>query len=71
MRAGDQCRGGGAGWPSPRGQRVAIFVPENQALRQLKRALDWERLGQVRVKHGRAAGKNVAGGPGRPWPVSF
>jgi len=57
--------------PSPRGQRVAIFVPENHALLHLKRALDWERIGQVMGKHWRAAGKNVAGGPGMPWPVSF
>jgi hypothetical protein len=71
MGADGQCTGGGAGLPSPRGQRVAIFVPENHALLQLKRALDWERIGQVRVKHWRAAGKNVDGGPGMPWPVSF
>jgi hypothetical protein len=50
---------------------VTILVPENHALLQLKRALDWERLGQVMVKHWRAAGKNVAGGPGMPWPVSL
>lgn len=71
MRAGNQCTGGGAGLPSPSGQRVTILVPENHALLQLKRALDWERLGQVMVKHWRAAGKNVDGGRGMPWPVSL
>jgi hypothetical protein len=71
MRAGNQCTGGGAGLPSPGGQRVTIFVPENHALLQLKRALEWERIGQVMGKHWRAAGKNVDGGPGMPWPVSF
>ena len=71
MRAGNQYTGGGAGLPSPSGQRVSIFVPEHHPLLQLKRALDWERIGQVMVKHWRAAGKNVAGGRGVGWPVSL
>ena len=71
MRAGDQGTGGGAGVPSPSGQRVAIFVPESHPLLQLKRALDWEAIAAVMVTHWRAAGKNVAGGPGLPWPVSL
>ena len=71
MRASNQCTGGGSGLPSPSGQRVTIVVDERHPLLQLKRAVDWERIGQVMVKHWRAAGKNVAGGPGMPWPVSF
>jgi hypothetical protein len=39
-------------------------------LLQLKRALDWERMGEVMVRRWRAGGKNVDGGPGRPWPVA-
>jgi hypothetical protein len=40
-------------------------------LLQLKRALDWQALQAVMVRHWRVAGKNVAGGPGLPWPVSL
>jgi hypothetical protein len=36
---------------------------------RLKRALNWEAITAVMVKHWRAAGKNVDGGPGLPWPV--
>jgi len=50
---------------------VSILVPQHHPLLQLKRALDWERLGQVMVKHWRAAGKNVDGGRGVGWPVSL
>lgn len=71
MRAGSQCTGGGACLPSPSGQRVAIFVPESHPLLQLKRALDWEAIAAVMVTHWRAAGKNVDGVPGMPWPVSL
>jgi len=50
---------------------VSIYVPDDHPLLQLKRALDWEAITAVMVKHWRQAGKNVAGGPGQPWPVSL
>jgi hypothetical protein len=71
MRAESYCTAGGGGLPSRRGQRVSIFVDESHPLLHLKRALDWERLTEVMVKHWRAAGKNVAGGRGVGWPVSL
>jgi transposase, IS5 family len=71
MRAGSHCTAGGGGPPSPSGQWVAIFVPEDHRLLELKRALDWEALTAVMVKHWRAAGKNVDGGRGVGWPVSL
>jgi hypothetical protein len=55
--------------PAPRGQFVSIFVPDDHPLLQLKRALEWEAIKAVMVKYWRAAGKNVAGGRGLPWPV--
>lgn len=57
--------------PASVGQEVSIFVYYNHPLLQLQRALDWEKLQAVMVKHWHAAGKNVAGGPGQPWPVSL
>jgi hypothetical protein len=59
----------GSGAPGVCGEWVAIFVPDEHPLLRLKRALDWEALTAVMVTHWRAAGKNVDGGPGRPWPV--
>jgi hypothetical protein len=56
---------------APAGHQVSIFVPSNHPLLQLQRALDWDKIQAVMVTHWRAAGKNVAGGPGQPWPVSF
>jgi hypothetical protein len=50
---------------------VSIFVPDDHPLLHLKRALDWAALTAVMVKYWRRAGKNVDGGPGRPWPVSL
>jgi hypothetical protein len=50
---------------------VSIFVPDEHPLLRLKRALDWAALTAVMVKHWRAAGKNVDGRPGLPWPVSL
>jgi hypothetical protein len=57
--------------PEPSGQQVSIFVAFDHPLLQLKRALDWEKIQAVMVRHWRAAGKNVDGGPGQPWPVSL
>src|SRR5262249_27743707 len=50
---------------------VSIFVAYNHPLLQLKRALDWQAIQAVMVHHWRAAGKNVDGRPGLPWPVSL
>jgi hypothetical protein len=50
---------------------VSIFVVYNHPLLQLKRALDWPAIQAVMVRHWRAAGKNVDGRPGLPWPVSL
>lgn len=55
--------------PSQIGEIVSIFVAHNHPLLQLKRALDWDQLRDVMVKHWRAAGKQVNCGPGHPWPV--
>jgi hypothetical protein len=41
---------------------VSLFVAYNHPLLQLKRALDWQALQAVMVRHWRAAGKNVEGG---------
>jgi len=38
---------------------------------KLKRALDWEAIRKVMIKHWRKGGKNVDGGPGLRWPVDF
>lgn len=55
--------------PVPTGEIVSIFVAYDHPLLQLKRALDWDQIYQVMTHHWRAAGKNVDGGPGQPWPV--
>ena len=51
--------------------RVSLFVADNHPLLQLKRALDWQAMQAVMVRHWRAAGKNGDGRPGLPWPVSL
>src|SRR5688572_30738605 len=50
---------------------VSLFVADSHPLLQLKRALDWPALQAVMVRHWRAAGKNVEGRPGLPWPVAL
>jgi len=57
--------------PAARGVLVSIFVPDDHPLLRLKRALDWEAITQVMVRCWSQAGKNVAGGQGRKWPVSL
>jgi hypothetical protein len=61
----------GGGAPAVRGAWVSIFVPDAHPVLGRKRALDWEALTVVMVNHWRAAGKNVEGGPGLPWPVAL
>jgi hypothetical protein len=50
---------------------VSLFVADTHPLLQLKRALDWPAIQAVMVHHWRAAGKNVEGRPGLPWPVAL
>lgn len=71
MRAESHCTPRDASLPGQSRQRVTIVVDESHPLLQLKRALAWEAITAVMVKYWRAAGKNVDGGPGMPWPVSL
>lgn len=57
--------------PSAPGVLVSIFVPDEHPLLRLKATLDWGAITAVMVEHWRAAGKNVDGGRGLPWPVQF
>ncbi len=57
------------GAPARSGAWVSLFVGDEHPLLRLKAELDWAALTEVRVSHWRAAGKNVDGGPGLPWPV--
>jgi hypothetical protein len=57
--------------PAGQGEWVATFVPDEQPVLRLKRALNWGGITAVMVTHWRAGGKNVDGGPGLPWPVAL
>ena len=57
--------------PSNIGEMVSIFVHYDHPLLELKRTLDWEQLEAVMVEYWKKAGKNVAGGRGLSFPVSF
>ena len=57
--------------PSPIGEMVSIFVRYDHPLLELKRTLDWEKLEAVMVKYWKKAGKNIDGGRGVSFPVSF
>ena len=57
--------------PSQIGEMVSIFVHYDHPLLELKRTLDWEQLEAVMVEYWKKAGKNVAGGRGLSFPVSF
>ncbi len=50
---------------------MSLFVGDEHPLLRLKQELDWPALTAVMVSHWRAAGKNVDGGPGLPWPVQL
>lgn len=69
MRERSDCTPAGGGALVVQGEWVSIFVPDDHPLLCLKRALDWEAITAVMVKHWRAAGKNVDGGCGLRWPV--
>src|SRR5262249_59440252 len=53
------------------GRMVSIFVPADHPVMRLKRALDWEAIKAVMIKHWREAGKTVDGGAGLPWPTDL
>jgi hypothetical protein len=57
--------------PLPDGHVVSIRVGNDHPLLQLKRALNWEAIKAVMVKHWRKGGRNVDGGPGLLWPVDL
>jgi hypothetical protein len=61
----------GGGAPAGIGVWVSIFVGDDHPLIRLQQALDWAALTEVMVNHWRAAGKNVDGGRGLPWPVAL
>ena len=61
----------GAAAPVVSGAWVSIFVGDDHPLLRLKATLDWSAIQTVMSTHWRAAGKNVDGRPGRPWPVPF
>ena len=71
MRERSDSTPAGGGAPVVQGEWVSIFVPDDHPLLCLKRALDWEAITAVMVKHWRAAGKNVDGGCGLRWPVAL
>jgi hypothetical protein len=66
-RSDSTLAGGGA--PAGKGEWVSIFVEDEHPLLRLKQALDWAAITEGMITHWRTAGKNVDGGPGRPWPV--
>jgi hypothetical protein len=68
MRERSDSTPAGGGTPAGKGAWVSLFVPDDPPVLGLKRALDWEAITAVMVTHWRAAGKNVDGGPGLPWP---
>jgi hypothetical protein len=69
MRERSDSRLDGGGAPAVSGAWVSIFVGDDHPVLRLKQALDWEAITAVMVTYWRTAGKNVDGGPGRPWPV--
>jgi len=52
-------------------QLVQIEVSPAHPLLVLKRALPWEAITEAMTRYWREHGKNVDGGPGLPWDVSF
>ena len=47
------------------------MVPSDHSLLVLKRQLDWVAVREVIIRHLRAAGHNVDGGPGQPLDVDL
>ena len=71
MKAGSHWMPGACPEASSTAQLVQIEVSPTHPLLLLKRALPWEAITESMTRHWRAHGKNVDGGPGLPWDVSF
>lgn len=71
MRVRSESTLAGGGAPAGPGEWVSLFVGDEHPVLRLKQGLDWAGLTAVMVTHWRAAGKNVDGGPGVPWPVAL
>jgi len=71
MEEQDNCTSGVCPGANTNGETVAISVPHNHPLLQLKRALPWEVLCEVMTRHWRRAGKNTDGRPGLAWDVTL
>ncbi len=71
MKAGSHCMPGACPEASSTAQLVQIEVSPTHPLLLLKRALPWEAITESMTRHWREHGKNVDGGPGLPWDVSF
>ena len=71
MEEHGDCTSGVCPGASTNGETVAIYVPYNHPLLQLKRALPWEALFEVMTRHWRRAGKNTEGRPGLAWDVTL
>lgn len=71
MREWSDSTRAGSGAPAGTGEWVSIFVGDEHPVLRLKQALDWAAITEGMVTQWRKAGKNVDGGPGRPWPVSL
>jgi hypothetical protein len=71
MQERSDCTLAGADAPVVPGAWVSIFVGDEHPLLRLKAALDWAAIQAEMSRHWRAAGKNVDGRPGRPWPVQL
>ncbi len=69
MRERNDSTAAASATPRVCGKSVTIFVLNDHPLHQLKRALKWEAITTVMVKHWRKAGKNVDAGPGLLWPI--
>jgi len=71
MKAGSHWMPGACPEASSTAQLVQIEVSPTHPLLVLKRALPWEAITESMTRHWREHGKNVDGGPGLPWDVSF
>ena len=71
MKERAHCTPGVCPGATANGERVQVYVAYHHPLLQLKRALPWEALGEVMMRHWRRAGKNTDGRPGLPWDVGL
>jgi len=71
MKERGHCMSGVGPDATAHGEIVSISVDANHRLLQLKRALPWEALFEIMIRHWQRAGKNTDGRPGLPWDVSL